>query len=53
MYEESGYIDVGYIPDVEIDDGAKTCAFTFDVLQGRRYTVGAVAARPPVAGSLP
>ena len=41
-YEESGHIDVAYIPYQDLDHAKKTVSLAFDVLQGPQYLVNRI-----------
>jgi outer membrane protein assembly factor BamA len=38
-FEDAGYIDFKYTPLIEIDRNAGTAACSFDIVQGKQYTV--------------
>jgi hypothetical protein len=39
LFEEAGYIDFKYTPWMDVDRAAKTVACSFDIVQGRQYTI--------------
>jgi hypothetical protein len=42
LFEEAGYLDFEYTPSIVINAKAKTVAYSFELRQGRQYTVGRI-----------